>query len=156
MKDSIYVVFTKAGGVERIYKKQRPELKRNEHACRLTLEVDDSYFRSAIPEVTMRLGPEDVIEPAVGVVVQEREGEDGQRETVVRDPQDALEQMVSDVLRGEELVGLPEWAYHAVVAKLRETEAVKRGWVELQHGLEERETEDGGRRAVRVVRGVRE
>lgn len=130
MKDSYYLVFDRSG-VVKMLKQQKPDLRRNQHAVKVNLEVPDKYFRSAIPEVTLRLEEEDVIRPEVGMVVQEQ-GEDGEEKTVVRDPQDAVNEMAEEVADGGVLTGLPQWAYAAVLSKLRD----EWDFVEERHGLE--------------------
>lgn len=143
MKDSVFLVFDR-GKVKKMYK-TKPSLRRDEHAIRLDVEMDDDYFRAAIPSHKLRVAAEDVIRPEVGVVIGE-----GEDERMVKDPGEYVQELCQDALGGDELKGLPDWAFYAVRERLTTIlEDVSHRTVEAD--LEEQE---GGQEAVRVIRVV--
>lgn len=147
MKDQCYLVFTKTG-VSRLYKSQKPNLKRNEHAVKLTVEVDNSYFRSAYPEVRLEIGPEELIRPEVAMRTTV-EGEDGEAEPVHLDPEEYLDQLEDEVRAGDPVTGLARWAYDALVARLEDGDLP---WGKrLDHGVRELPGEERATRTVRLV-----
>jgi len=101
------------------------------------LRVADSYFDTSIPEHTIEIKRDQMIEPEVGVAVESQDGE-----KLVLDPGQHVEDLVDRLMSGEELEGLPEWAYHAVLGRLEEFPFIKRGDRKVRAGL--RKTGDGG------------
>lgn len=69
MKDEVYLVFNK-GGIRRLIKKISNKvtlLQPGELMVKVNLEVEDKYFKFAIPEATVKLSQENVIMPEVKV-----------------------------------------------------------------------------------------
>ena len=63
MKDSIYLIFNRHG--VRGFRKTLPKLSSGEFATKLTLKVDDKFFKQIVPEATMELGDKFIIEPKI-------------------------------------------------------------------------------------------
>jgi hypothetical protein len=71
MKDVCYLVLNSAG-IQSL-RKTRPALSAGQVAVRLVVEVDDSYFRRAIPTAELTIPADYLIEPEI-IVELEQEG----------------------------------------------------------------------------------
>lgn len=146
MKDTIYLTLSEKG-VQKMYKTSRFDLRGGQHAVRVNVEVEDRFFRQITPEATLKIGPDHVISPDVAVALDDT-GEGDER---LKDPGEYVNELADRALDGEPVKGLPDWAFHALVAKLEERLDTLPGRVDSR--LEEVPGEDEAVRVVRVVRG---
>jgi hypothetical protein len=69
MKDTCYLVLNSAG--VQTLRKTRPNLSAGQVAVRLVVEVDDSYFRRAIPTAELVIPDNFLIEPEITVELEQ-------------------------------------------------------------------------------------
>lgn len=65
MRTTIYVIFTKSGGVT--MRKSQPNIKRGEVAVKLKINVPDKFFTQPVPEVDVVIPEPAVMMPEVTV-----------------------------------------------------------------------------------------
>lgn len=68
MKDTVYLIVNK-NGVHGM-RKTPPDLKGGEHAVRLQVNVDDRFFKAAIPTALLEIGEEFLITPEIDVDIE--------------------------------------------------------------------------------------